>query len=45
MFLDASKTSLQILADLNYPFSEKWLITEEAMLNFNLKKSDSFSLL
>lgn len=42
MFLDASKTSLQILADLNYPFSEKWLITEEAMINFNLKNRTAF---
>lgn len=42
MFLDASKTSLQILVNLNYPFFEKWLVTEEAMINFNLKNRSAF---
>jgi hypothetical protein len=42
IFLDPSKTSLAILADLDYPFFDKWLITEEAMIQFDLKNRLAF---
>lgn len=42
MFLDASKTGLQILSGLNYPCSKKWLVNEEAMININLKNQTAF---